>query len=204
MHGATAVGRRSGDRVVLPPTQYDKPANYAEVALRQHGDSEDEDGDEGGGTVLRSVALDDVPELQPPQRCPAVLKVDVETMELAVLAGAAQLLARCSAVTALYLETSGAEAELAARCAAHGYDRVFHHDFSDNFYTEDDDAARLARGEGGGGGAPRARLVMARSMNLLCVSSEALLSQGARGGAMRAVLAAHRAKGMLREFGEAP
>ena len=102
MHGATAVGRRSGDRVVLPPTQYDKPANYAEVALRQHGDSEDEDGDEGGGTVLRSVALDDVPELQPPQRCPAVLKVDVETMELAVLAGAAQLLARCSAVTALY------------------------------------------------------------------------------------------------------
>ena len=83
----------------------------------------------------------------------------------------------------LYLETSGAEAQLAAQCVEQGYDRVFRHEFSDNFYEMREGETPL--------------LWMSRSMNLLCVSTEAL-AHPVR-APLRAVLVAQQTRGAIHE-----
>ena len=193
------VAARSGDRVSLPLMRYDRAANYAEVRLSPlQGVSAAASSNVGGGAtddldrehiILDSLALDDLPQLHSARdsRCPALLKVDVETMEMEVLRGADALLRRCVARLVLYLETGGAHgavATLAAHCRARGYTRVFHHEFDDHFYEHSDLSA------------VQPTLVMAKSINMLCLSNEVLQTRAA----LRTALAAHMKRGWLREL----
>ena len=116
-------------------------------------------------------------------------RIDVETMEIEVLRGADALLRRCAAQLVLYLETGGAHgavAMLAAHCRARGYGRVFHHEFDDHFYEQGDAAA------------VRPTLVMAKSINMVCLSDEVLRARAP----LRTLLAVHMKKGWLRELSD--
>eukprot|EP00937_MAST-01D_sp_MAST-1D-sp2_P000666 g666.t1 len=200
---AVPVGARTGARVRMPPVDYERKANFAEVRLEPVTDADDagkgSDSSNGSGIMLESVALDDVQTLGSlrEQRCPTLLKVDVETMELDVLVGAAALLRRCTARLVLYLETGGvhgAIGSLAAHCRALGYRRVYHHEFADNYFELGERSKALVTSTQHQREQPM--LVVARSINMVCASDETLQGRPA----LREELARQAARGNLWEL----
>ena len=192
-----AVTERSGERMQMPEVldyetgwrarrgsaEHDGNLNFAEVKLRPAAAA-------AAGApewASESIALDDVKELAPAAaaRCPAVLKVDVETMEMAVLRGAKRLLRRCSATMVMYLETGVAGDAIASLCIEHGFDHVFEHLY-DQLFSDDNPRTAFA--------GAKTTVVVGKVANTLCVSAGALRAQPR----LESTLREHRAQGILR------
>jgi hypothetical protein len=91
----------------------------------------------------------------------ALVKVDVEGMELAVLRGAEELIRRCCPV--LYLENNEEPGVMKRRCRELGYDRNFDHRFTVRWVDEFREA---------GSDAPASRVLIGNIQNLLCISGQ--------------------------------
>lgn len=107
----SAVGAGAGE-IAVPPVDYARPGNFGRVALGTHT----------AGERVPVVTIDGLGLA----RC-NLIKVDVEGMELAVLRGAAETIARCKPF--LYVENDRAEqsADLIAFIDGLGYAMYWHY-----------------------------------------------------------------------------
>lgn len=106
-----AVGDAPGE-VVVPPLDYDAPANFGGVSMRPEGSQ---------GTRVRVVTLDSF-------RLPAVglLKIDVEGFEPMVLRGARETIMRCRPIIYVENDRLQQQDEVIQLIASMGYTMYWH------------------------------------------------------------------------------